>query len=58
MLQYSIFICIPSDLVLLAQVRQQPNADLFLPNKILPGLLYNSSTYLNRPHGQIKHPLS
>ena len=58
MLQYSIFICIPSDLVLLALVRQQPNADLFLPNKILPELLYNSSMCLNRPHGQIKHPLS
>ena len=33
------FICIPSDLVLLAQAHQQPNADLFLPNKILPELL-------------------
>ena len=41
MLQYSIFICIPSDLVLLVQAHQQPNADLFLPNKILPELLYN-----------------
>lgn len=58
MLQYSIFICIPSDLVLLVQAHQQPNADLFLPNKILPELLYNSSMCLNRPHGQIKHPLS
>lgn len=41
MLQYSIFIYIPSDLVLLAQAHQLPNAGLFLPNKILPGLLYS-----------------
>ena len=41
MLQYSIFICIPSDLVLLAQAHQLPNADLFLPNKTLPVPQYN-----------------
>lgn len=41
MLQYSIFICIPSGLVLLAQAHQQPNADLFLPNKILLVPQYN-----------------
>ena len=35
------FICIPSDLVLLAQAHQLPNADLFLPNKTLPVPQYN-----------------
>ena len=41
MLQYSIFICIPSDLVLLAQVRQQPNADPSQSNVYFPELAYN-----------------
>ena len=41
MLQYSIFIYIPNAPVLLAQAHQQPNADLFLPNKTLPVPQYN-----------------
>lgn len=57
MLQYSIFICIPSDLVLLAQAHQLPNADLFLPNKILPELLYNFplNAFLLRQEGLHVH---
>lgn len=57
MLQYSIFICIPSDLVLLAQAHQLPNADLFLPNKTLPVPQYNFplNVFLLRQEGLHVH---
>ena len=41
MLQYSIFICIPSALVLLAQAHQLPNADPSQSNVYSPELAYN-----------------
>ena len=41
MLQYSIFICIPSDLVLLAQAHQLPNADPSQSNVYFLELAYN-----------------
>ena len=41
MLQYSIFICIPSDLVLRAQAHQLPNADPSQSNVYFPELAYN-----------------
>ena len=57
MLQYSIFIYIPSDLVPRVLEHLRPNFFHLPPNKVHLVLEYSSNKYLNLLHVQTKHLL-